>query len=265
MIGLNHGTNEFLWNRSQQGLQIRMHDRLAAERYRLVKQAQAIAHTALAGPGKSHQAPLLNHDLILIDHMAKPFDDLGSRNPPEVVMLAAGENRRRNLVNLGGGKNKYYMRRRLLQRLQQRVEGRVRQHVDFVDDVDSVLPTKRSKLHVLSDLAHIVHARIGRPIDLHDIDRSPLCNFEAVGTDAAGRAGWPLLAIECLGENSRDRGFSHTAGSGKEIRLGNPFRGDGIDQRLNNVGLSDHIIERPWTVFAGRDLVIQRRDAPVEC
>jgi hypothetical protein len=29
--------------------------------------------------------------------------------------------------------------------------------------------------------------------------------------------------------------------------------------------LSDHVIERPRTVFAGRDLVVQRRYAPVEC
>jgi hypothetical protein len=137
--------------------------------------------------------------------------------------------------------------------------------VNFVDDVDPVFPTKRGKLHVLSDLPHIVHACIGRPIDLHDIDRSPLRNFEAVRTGAARRAGRPLLAIERLGENSRDRGFSHAAGSGKEICLGNPFRGDGIDQRLNNMGLPDHIIERPRAIFAGRDLIIQRRYAPVEC
>jgi hypothetical protein len=28
------------------------------------------------------------------------------------------------------------------------------------------------------------------------------------------------------------------------------------------VGLSNHIIERPWTVFAGRNLIIQRRYTP---
>lgn len=111
---LNHGTNELLWNRSQQGLQIRMHDRLAAERYRLVEQAQPIAHAAFAGPGKRHQAPFLDCNLVLIDHMAQPLDNLGSRNPAKVVMLTAGENRGRNLVNLGGGENKHHMRRRLL-------------------------------------------------------------------------------------------------------------------------------------------------------
>src|SRR5688572_22944230 len=120
---LNHGTNKFLWDRSQQGLKIRMRDRFPTECDRLVEQAQPIAHAALAGPGKRHQAPFLDHDSILLDHMAKPFDNLGSRNPPKVVMLAAGENRRWNFMNLGGSKNKYHMRWRLLQRLQQRVEG----------------------------------------------------------------------------------------------------------------------------------------------
>ena len=134
--------------------------------------------------------------------------------------------------------------------------------MDFVDDVDPVLPTKGRELDVLADLAHIVHARIGRPVDLHDIDGGPLRNFEAVGTGAAGCAGRPLLAIERLRENSRDRGFPHAAGPGKEIGLGNSFRGDGIDQRLNDVWLSDHVIKRARPVFSGRDLVVQRRYAP---
>ena len=69
-------------------------------------------------------------------------------------------------------------------------------------------------------------------------------------------AGLPLLAIERLRENSRDRGFPHAAGPGKEIGLGNSFRGDGIDQRLNDVWLSDHVIKRARPVFSGRDLVV---------
>ena len=55
-----------------------MHDGLAAKRHALVEQTQSVAHTAFAGPGQRHQAPLLDHDLVLFDHMAKPLDDLGS-------------------------------------------------------------------------------------------------------------------------------------------------------------------------------------------
>ena len=98
--------------------------------------------------------------------------------------------------------------------------------MDFVDDVDPVLPTECSKLDVLSDLAHIVHARIGRPIDLQDIDGGPLRYFEAVGAAAAGRASQPALTIERLSKNSRYCGFPHPAGPGEEVGLGNSFRGD---------------------------------------
>src|SRR5215510_2055591 len=106
--------------------------------------------------------------------------------------------------------------------------------MDFVDDVDPVSSTKGGELDVLADLAYIVHARIGRPVDLHDIDGRTLPDFEAVGTGPAGCTGRSLLAIECLRENSRDRGFSHATGSGKEIGVRNALRGDGVDQRLNN-------------------------------
>lgn len=117
---LNHGANKLLWNGTQQGFQIRMYDRLAAERYGLVEQAQPVAHTAFAGPGERHQASFFEHDLVLIDHMSQPLDDFSPRNAPEVVMLAAGKNGRRNFMNLSGGKDEHDVRWRLFQRLQQR-------------------------------------------------------------------------------------------------------------------------------------------------
>ena len=100
-----------------------MHDGLAAKRHSLVEQTQSVSHTAFAGPGQRHQTPLFDDDLVLFDHMTQPLDDLGSCNPAEVVMLAAGENRGRNFVDFGGREDKHDMRRRLLQRLQQRIEG----------------------------------------------------------------------------------------------------------------------------------------------
>lgn len=71
--------------------------------------------------------------------------------------------------------------------------------MNFVDDVDPVFPAKGGELDVLSNLAYIVHARIGRSIDLHHIDGGPLRDLKTVGTGAAGRAGRALLAIERLG------------------------------------------------------------------
>src|SRR6185436_1245729 len=130
------------------------------------------------------------------------------------------------------------------------------------DDVDAVLSMKGGKFDILSNLAHIVHACVGRSVDLHDINRGPLRNFKTVGTGAARRAGWPPLAIEGLRENSRDRSLSDAAGSGKEIGLGDSFRIDRVHERLNDVRLSDHVIERSGPVFSCRDLIIQCRYAP---
>ena len=64
-------------------------------------------------------------------------DRLG-RDAGEVIPLAAREHGDRNLVRLGGREEELDVRRRLLQRLQQGVEGPGREHVHFVDVVNLV-------------------------------------------------------------------------------------------------------------------------------
>ena len=96
-------------------------------------------------------------------------------------MLTTGQNRCRNFVNFRCRKNEHDVGRRLFQRLQQRVEGRIRQHVDFVDDVDAVRAAERREFDILADLTHVVHAGIGGAIDLDHIDRCPLRNLLAIG------------------------------------------------------------------------------------
>ncbi len=63
---------------------------------------------------------------------------------PEVEALAARQDGDRQLVNLGRRENELHMRRWFLERLQQPVERGLRQHVDFVDDVDLVARRNRS-------------------------------------------------------------------------------------------------------------------------
>ena len=64
-------------------------------------------------------------------------------DPPQVEPLAARQHRHRHLADLGGGEDELHVRRRLLQRLQQRVERRGAQHVHLVDDVDLVARARR--------------------------------------------------------------------------------------------------------------------------
>ena len=56
----------------------------------------------------------------------------------QVEALAARQHRHRHLARLGGGEDELHMLGRLLERLEQAVEGLLRQHVHLVDDVDLV-------------------------------------------------------------------------------------------------------------------------------
>ena len=56
----------------------------------------------------------------------------------EIEPLAARQDRDRNLLRLGRGEDELHMLGRLFERLQQGVERLLREHVDFVDDVDLV-------------------------------------------------------------------------------------------------------------------------------
>src|SRR5690606_37341506 len=88
------------------------------------------------------------------------FDEFRRAKAVEVKTLAARGNGRRNLVRLGGGKDKDDVGRRLLQDLQEGVEGLVGQHVDFVDDVDFVPAVRRRVVHPVPDLAYLVDAAV---------------------------------------------------------------------------------------------------------
>ena len=76
----------------------------------------------------------------------------------EVEPLAARQHGHRDLADLGRGEDEFGVRRRLLERLEQRVERRAREHVDFVEDVDLVAPAHRRVADRIVDLTHVVDA-----------------------------------------------------------------------------------------------------------
>ena len=63
------------------------------------------------------------------------------------------------------------VRRRLLNRLEQRVERVLRQPVHFVDDENlEAVAHRRHRERLDDDFAHRVHARVGRAVDLEHVD-----------------------------------------------------------------------------------------------
>ena len=123
----------------------------------------------------------------------------------------------RQLLRIGGGQQELHVRRRLLQRLEQRVEGMRREHVHLVDEVHLVAALGRRVLHVVQQLARIVDAWCARPRRLRSDPRTaPASISRQLGALPAGRGRNPALAIEALGEDARDGGLAHAARAGEQ-------------------------------------------------
>ena len=82
----------------------------------------------------------LDLDPLGVGDPAQHLGDLLERRALEVEALAAVDDRRHDLVRLGGREDEDGVRRRLLERLQERVPGLAGEHVRLVEDVDLPAP-----------------------------------------------------------------------------------------------------------------------------
>ena len=136
----------------------------------LLQERLAVAHAASRPPRDEperlsrHVGPLSLHDL------REPAGDRRRVDGREIKPLAPRENRDREFFRLRRAEHKLHVRRRLFQRLEQRVEGLTREHVHFVDDVNLVAASRRADGDVLPQLADLVDAAFARGVVLDHID-----------------------------------------------------------------------------------------------
>ena len=177
------------------------------------------------------------------------------RNAVEIEALAAAQDRRQNFLRLGRRENELHVRRRLFQRLEQRVERGGRKHVHFVDEIDLVTAFGRRVTHVVAQLAHVFDAVIARAVDLDDVEAVAAGDLLAVIAHAARRHGRSFHAVERLGQNSRGRGFTDAARSDEQIGVREPVLLDRVLERARDVRLPDQIVKGLGAIFSGEDLV----------
>src|SRR5690606_4969238 len=96
-------------------------------------------------------------------------DDFVDADAPEVESLAPGKNCRQNLMRLGGRKDEDHMWRRLLERLEQGIEGLLREHVNLIDNIDFVTAFRRRYDDRVSEASHIIDAIIRSGVNLDDV------------------------------------------------------------------------------------------------
>ncbi len=95
------------------------------------------------------------------------------------------------------------MRGRLFESLKESVEGPLREHVRFVDDVYLVSSTRRCIFNSFPEIPYVVHACVGCAVYLVDVYGLALGHGLAGCTLAAWCRGGALFAVESLCENAR--------------------------------------------------------------
>ena len=104
----------------------------------LIEQAERVAHRPGRLAGHQGQRRVGHLDALRLRDLTQPGDDLPEGHQLEVVPLDPRKDGRGQLLRICRGQEELDVARRLLQRLEQRVERGAAQHVDLVDDVDFV-------------------------------------------------------------------------------------------------------------------------------
>ena len=231
-------------------------DQARGMRDRLIEQRQRIAHRAFGGARDDAERLGLDLDAFLCRDVAEMLHQHVGLDPAQIETLAARQHRDRDLADFGGGEHEFGVLRRLLQRLQEGVERRRRQHVDFVDDVDLVAGAGRRVAHAVIDLADVVDAGMGRGVHLEDVHVPAFHDRLAVHAEVRHVDGRPLhrtislLVVQRAGENARGGGFADAADAGEDPGLRNPTGFERIRDGADHGLLADQIVEAGRAVFA---------------
>ena len=196
-----------------------------------------------------------------LDDMREMRREHVRRNAAQVEALAARQHRHRHLVHLGRGEQELHVRRRLFERLQQRVERVLRQHVDFVDDVDLVARRDRRVAHRLDDLAHVVDAGVAarRPSRSRRYGglRRSRCTARTRRTGSIVGPPCPSgpMQLSALAISRAVRGLAHPAHAGQQEGVRQPPAPDRVAQRLDHRVLPDQLGKTLRPVFARKHAI----------
>ena len=148
------------------------------------------------------------------------------------------------------------VRRGFFDRLQQRVEGVIRQLVNFVDDEDLVTVAHGHDRQPGNDhFADILDLCVSRGIDFEHVDIAPFGNLAARIADTTRFGGWTFLAAQRSGQNSRRRRLANAARACEDERLRDAAAPDRVGKRSGDRRLADDVIELLRAPLAGEDLV----------
>ena len=183
-----------------------------ADMLTLIEKAEAVADAAVGGPGNQLKSGLGDPGAFLFGNVPEMLPQRLHVDAPEVESLTAAEYSHRNLADLGGGKNEFNVLGRLFERLQQRVEGVLGQHVDLVQEVH-LGPAGGAQGDPRQQVAHVVDLVVGGRIQLMQVEGGTCVHGSTGLTLAAGFAVLDSRAVQGLGQDPCGRRLPGSAGA----------------------------------------------------
>ena len=243
---------------ARQALGVRDPGCAAHLRQQLVGQRQGVPHAAAGEAGDLRGHAVLRLDLFGGEHLVEARLDLGLRQRGEAQDLAPRDNRVGDLVQLRGGEEELDVRGRLLERLQQGVEGALRQHVHLVDEEHLEASGERDVGRLIPEAPDVVDAGVGRRVDLDEVRLGSGVEGLAPRADAARLLGGSLLAVERLREQPRGGGLAGPPRAEEEVRVPDPVLRDGPAEGAGHHVLPRHLGEGARAVLPGEDEIGHR-------
>ncbi len=215
-------------------------ERGAAEGHRLVEHAERVAHTAVGFRRDEVQRFVVVGDSLLAGDVFQVGHTVLHADAVEVVDLATGEDGGDDLVFLGRGEDEDGVCGRLFEGLEEGVEGRLREHVHLVDDVDAVAAYLRRDAHLFGQGADVVHRVVRCGVQLVYVETAPLVEGATGFACAAGLAVVRVEAVDGLGEYAGAGGLAYAARTAEQVGVGQLAAGDGVAERGGDMRLPDH-------------------------
>ena len=232
-------------------------------RQELVEHRLRVAHAAGREAGDEVHGLGRRRPAVGLEDPAELALDLVGREAPDVEPLEARQDRRRELLGVGRGEHEDDEVGRLLERLQERVPGVLRDLVRLVEDVDLAGEVGRGVVDPLPQVADRVDAAVRRGVDLDEVHRPALADRDARRAGVARVAVLEVRAVDGLGEDPGERRLARPARPDEEDRVRDPARPHGIPERLDDRLLADDLGERLRPPAAVDRLVRRRLDRDV--
>lgn len=109
------------------------------------------------------------------------------------------------------------MGRRFLKRLEQRVEGAGRQHVDFINDVNLSFTFSRRVLRLVTNITNLVNAVVRGRINFDDVGHAAVVDRHAQITRVVRFPSFNMATVQRLGQNFGDTGLPRPTRSTEKI------------------------------------------------